>query len=180
MRIILVFVSTVDGKITRWGDPKVSSWTSDEDKKYFRKTWNEARLIVMGSNTFRAEKLGSSGDRLLVVMTRHPSAYRDKAVRGRLEFSDESPAQLAARFEKANFKRMVVVGGAQIATSFLKAELIDEIWLTIEPKIFGKGGSLVIEEELDLSLRLTSCERVNPEGTLITKYEVIKKSGMLD
>jgi dihydrofolate reductase len=151
MRIILVFVSTLDGKITRWGDPKVSSWTSEEDKKYFRKTWNEAPLIVMGSNTFRAEKLGSVKDHLIVVMTRHPSTYKDKEVRGQLEFSDESPAQLAARFEKASFERMLVVGGAHIATSFLKAGLINEIWLTIEPKIFGKGGSFVIEQELDLN-----------------------------
>jgi dihydrofolate reductase len=180
MRIILVFVSTLDGKITRWGDPKVSSWTSTEDKKYFRKTWNEAPLIVMGINTFGAEKLGSLKDHLIVVMTRHASAYKDKEVAGRLEFSDESPARLAARFEKANFERMVVVGGAHIATSFLKAGLIDEIWLTIEPKIFGKGGNFVIEQELDLDLRLIHCEQVNPEGTLIIKYKVLEKSGIAD
>ena len=180
MRIVLVFVSTLDGKITRWGDPKVSSWTSEEDKKYFRKTWNEAPVIIMGSSTFRAEKLGSERDHPIVVMTRRPSDYKDKAERGRLEFSDESPSRLAARFEKAGFERLVVVGGAHIATSFLKAGLIDEIWLTIEPRIFGKGGNFVIDEELDLELRLISCEQVNPEGTLITKYKVLKKSGISD
>jgi dihydrofolate reductase len=178
MRIILVFVSTLDGKITRWGDPKVSSWTSEEDKKYFRKTWNEASLVVMGSNTYRAEKLGSVKDHLIIVMTRQPSIYKDKEVQGQLEFTDESPDQLASRFKNANFGTMLVVGGAQVATSFLKAELIDEIWLTIEPRIFGKGGNFVIEQELDLVLRLISCEQVNPEGTLITKYNVLKKSGI--
>jgi dihydrofolate reductase len=180
MRIILVFVSTLDGKITKWGDPKVSSWTSEEDKKYFRKIWNEAPVIIMGSNTFLAEKLGSEKDHLIVVMTRNPSTYKDKEIRGRLEFSDESPAQLAARFEKASFGTMLVVGGAQVATSFLKAELIDEIWLTLEPRIYGKGGSFVIEQELDLKLQLISCGQVNPEGTLITKYKVLKKSEMRD
>jgi dihydrofolate reductase len=178
MRIILVFVSTLDGKITKWGDPKVSSWTSAEDKKYFRKTWNEAALIVMGSNTFRAEKLGSVKDHLLLVMTRHPATFKEKEVKGRLEFSDESPVQLVNRFEKAGFKTMLVVGGAQVATSFLKAELVDEIWLTIEPKVFGKGGSFVIDQELDVELRLISYEQVNTEGTLITKYRVLKKSGL--
>lgn len=180
MRIILVFVSTLDGKITKWGDPKVSSWTSQEDKNYFRKIWNEAPLIVMGSNTFLAEKLGSVRDHLIVVMTRHAASYEDKEVRGRLEFSDESPAQLATRFENEGFGTMLVVGGAHIATSFLKADLIDEIWLTIEPKIFGKGGNFVTEQELDLEVRLISCEQVNPEGTLITRYRVLKKSGRVD
>jgi dihydrofolate reductase len=174
MRIILVFVSTLDGKITKWGDPKVSTWTSEEDKKYFRKTWDEMPLIVMGSNTFRAEKLGSAADHLVIVMTRNPSAYKDKEEKGRLEFSDESPARITARLEKANFERLMVVGGAHIATSFLKAGLIDEIWLTIEPRIFGRGGNFVIEQELDLELQLISCEQVNPAGTLITKYRVLK------
>jgi dihydrofolate reductase len=180
MRIILVFVSTLDGKITKWGDPKVSSWTSQEDRNYFRRTWNEAPLIVMGSNTFMAEKLGSEKDHLIVVMTRHASSYKSKEVTGRLEFSDESPRQLAARFEKEKFGTMLVVGGAHIATSFLKEGLIDEIWLTIEPKIFGKGGNFVIEQELDLGLQLISCEQVNLNGTLITKYKVLKKSGAPD
>jgi dihydrofolate reductase len=175
MRIILVFVSTLDGKITRWGDPKVSSWTSEEDKRYFRKTWNEAPVIIMGSNTFHAEKLGSIRDHLIVVMTRQPSAYKDKEVSGRLEFSNETPEQLATRFKRTNCPTVLVVGGAHVATSFLKAGLIDEIWLTIEPRIFGKGGNFVIEQEIDLELRLISCEQVNPEGTLITRYNVLKK-----
>ena len=66
------------------------------------------------------------------------------------------------------------MGGAHISTSFLKAKLIDELWLTIEPKIFGTGGSLVINENLDIELRLLSVEKVNERGTLITKYKVIK------
>jgi dihydrofolate reductase len=174
MQIVLVFVSTLDGKITKWGDPRVSLWTSEEDKKYFRGIWNEASLIVMGSKTYRAEKLGSAGDHLLIVMSRRASAYKDKEVKGRLEFSDESPGELAARFEKANIATMVVVGGAQVATSFLKEGLVDEIWLTIEPRIFGRGGNFTVDEDLDLNLQLISCMQVNPEGTLITKYKVLK------
>lgn len=64
---------------------------------------------------------------------------------------------------------MLIVGGAHIATSFLKEQLIDELWLTIEPNIFGTGGSFVIEEKLNINLQLISCERVNKQGTLIAK-----------
>ena len=69
---------------------------------------------------------------------------------------------------------MLIVGGAHIATAFLKEQLIDELWLTIEPKIFGIGGNFVIEEKLDINLQLLSCERVNVQGTLIAEYAVIK------
>ena len=70
---------------------------------------------------------------------------------------------------------MFVVGGAHIATSFLKEQLVDELWLTIEPKIFGVGGNFVIEEKLDIKLELLSSESVNKQGTLLTKYSVIKE-----
>lgn len=69
---------------------------------------------------------------------------------------------------------MLVVGGAHIATSFLKDQLVDEIWLTIEPKIFGVGGNFVIEEQLDINLRLINLDKVNEQGTIISKYEVLK------
>jgi dihydrofolate reductase len=174
MRIILVFVSTLDGKVTRWGDPKITAWSSQQDKAYFKKTWNDARLIVMGSNTYRAERLGPSQDHRIVVMTRDPSQFKTLHTPGQLEFTDEEPAQLASRFEKEDYQQMLLVGGANVATSFLKAQLVDEIWLTIEPRIFGTGGNFVTGEKLDVNLRLIHCEKVNEEGTLITKYQVLK------
>ena len=94
---------------------------------------------------------------------------------GQLEFTSESPVELVKRFELQGHELVLVVGGPQIATSFLKNHLIDELWLTIEPKIFGLGSNFAMEEKLDVNLRLIHCEQVNEQGTLITKYEVIKK-----
>ncbi len=70
---------------------------------------------------------------------------------------------------------MLVVGGPHVATSFLKEQLIDELWLSIEPKIFGAGSNFAIGEKLDINLRLIQCDQVNEQGTLITKYAVVKK-----
>ena len=49
---------------------------------------------------------------------------------------------------------MLVVGGPHVATSFLKEQLIDELWLTFEPKIFGTGGNFVTDVKLDINLHL--------------------------
>ena len=70
---------------------------------------------------------------------------------------------------------MIVAGGPRVSTSFFEKQLIDELWLTIELKIFGIGGNLVIKQKLDINLRLIGYEKVNEQGTLITKYAVIKK-----
>ena len=175
MKIVLVFVSTLDGKVTKWGDPVVKRWSSQEDKDYFRKTMSDSKLIVMGSNTFNAEPMKPSEKHMIIVMTRHPSDYKEKHVPGQIEFTDESPAQIVERFRNGVYEIMHVVGGPKVATSFLKAQLVDELWLTIEPKIFGKGDILVSHDLLDIELKMIMYEKVNEQGTLITKYEVVKK-----
>jgi dihydrofolate reductase len=174
MKKILVFVTTLDGKITHWGDPHVRRWSSEEDQSYYKKIWDNSSLTVMGSSTFDAAPLKPSPAYHLVIMTRTPVKYKDVEVVGQLEFTDKSPAQLVVHYEKEGLKQMIIVGGAHVATSFFKAKLIDELWLTIEPKIFGTGGNFVINENLDIDLKLLSVEKVNERGTLITKYEVIK------
>lgn len=174
MKTILVFVSTLDGKITKWGDPKIRSWSSEEDQDYFDSIWNETRVIIMGRDTYMADPVKLDSNHLFIVMTRQPKKYQSKELAGKIEFTAESPTNLIKRFEKEQEEKILVVGGAHIATLFLKDQLIDELWLTIEPKIFGNGAGFVINEYLDIGLKLISCVRVNDQGTLITKYTIIR------
>lgn len=173
MKKILVFVTTLDGKITRWGESYVRKWTSKEDQDYFKKLWNDSALIVQGSSTYDGAPMEPSSSHHIVIMTSTPAKYKEVEVAGQIEFTDQTPAQLVAHYEQRGLEQMLIVGGAHIATSFLKAKLIDEIWLTFEPKIFGKGGNFVIDEKLDIDLKLIGFEKVNERGTLITKYAVL-------
>lgn len=174
MKTKLVFVTTLDGKITKWGDPHVFQWSSKADQTYFKKMWNDAKLIIMGSGTFNFDPVKPSSERLLVIMAKDPEKYKKYLVPGQLEFTNESPKELYSRFEAAGHEEILVVGGAHVATSFLKDKLIDELSLSLEPKIFGSGGNFVIESQLDINLRLLTYEKANEEGTLILNYEVIK------
>jgi dihydrofolate reductase len=174
MKTILIFVSTLDGKITKWGDPDIRSWSSKYDQDHFDSVWNETRVIIMGSGTYNPAPVASGPGHLFIVMTQHPEDYSSKERKGKLEFTSESPSQLFSRFESEGEEKLLIVGGPHIATLFLKAQLINELWLTIEPRIFGKGGNLVIEEELDIKLKLLSYSKVKEEGTLVTKYQVLK------
>ena len=174
MKKILVFVTSLDGKITHWGASSVRAWSSEEDQYYYKEIWDNSKLTVMGSSTFVAEPKKANPAHHLVVMTRTPAKYKDLEVIGQLEFTNQSPAQLVAHYEELGLKQMIIVGGPHIATSFFKAQLIDELWLTIEPKIFGTGGNFVINENIDIDLQLIDVERVNERGTLITKYAVMR------
>lgn len=175
MKVILVFVASLDGKVTKWDDPHVRDWTSKQDQEYYKQIWKDAQLIIMGSNTFMAEKFLPSRQHLLLVMTKNISKYKEYEIPGQIEFTDNSPKELVEKFQKKDLGTMILAAGPHVATSFFKEQLIDELWLTIEPKIFGTGSNFVIEQKLDVNLHLISCEKVNEQGTLITKYTVIKK-----
>jgi dihydrofolate reductase len=174
MRTILIFVSTLDGKVTKWGDPKIRSWSSENDQDYFDAIWNDTRVIIMGSGTYNPDPVKPSSEHLFIVMTKQQDKYQMEERAGQLEFTGDSPSFLIKRFEKEGEEKILVVGGPHIATAFLKEQLIDELWLTFEPKIFGIGASFVTEEKLDIALKLLSCTTANSQGTLMIKYMVIR------
>ena len=175
MKTILIFVSSLDGKVTKWGDSHVSLWSSHQDQDYYKKIWDESKLIIMGSNTFNAEKFNPSSGHQIIVMTSHPDEYKSLEIPGQIEFTNEIPVELVSRFINKGHRQMLVVGGPHVATSFLKEQLIDELWLTIEPKIFGTGDNFAMDAKLDINLRLIQSEKVNDQGTLITKYAILRK-----
>jgi len=175
MKTILIFVSSLDGKVTKWGEPNVRLWSSHQDQDYYKNVWNESRLIVMGSSTFNADTFTPFPGHQIIIMTSHPDRYKSFEIPGQMEFTNETPVELSARFTHKGHQQMLVVGGPHVATSFLKEQLIDELWLTIEPKIFGMGENFATDAKLDIDLRLIQSEKVNDQGTLITKYAVSKK-----
>jgi len=129
----------------------------------------------MGSNSFNAEVFNPSERHQIIVMTSHPDRYKSREVPGQIEFTSETPAAISSRFIIKGHPQMLVIGGPHIATSFLREQLIDELWLTFEPKIFGSGDNFATGEKLDIDLRLIHSEKVNEQGTLINKYAVFKK-----
>ena len=173
MKVILVAVSSLDGKITRGGDPNIYSWTSKEDTKLFFSSIKKHNLIVMGSKTYEAARgiIKLQKNKLRIVLTRNPKKYAAFTMPQSLEFSSETPQELIYRLETKGYKKMLLVGGSEISTLFFKFSLVDEMHLTIEPYIFGIGKTIV-NEELYASLKLISFKKLNKQGTLRLKYKV--------
>lgn len=174
MKIILVAAMSVDGKITRGDEADVAEWTSPEDKDFFSNIIKENKLIVMGSATYESVKqdLSHSAERLRIIMTRYPEKYKNDFIKDQLEFTDLSPTDLIKNLTKRGFKQMLLLGGAKIYGIFLKERLVNEIYLTIEPKIFGKGKPLVDLQELKVELKLQSIKKLNEQGTLLLYYKL--------
>lgn len=168
-------VLSVDGKSTK-GDRGPQDWASKEDQQFFFKTLRKSKLTVMGGNSYRSfqSDIKSDPNQLKIVMTKNPKQYVKFSVPGQLEFSDNSPLELVEKLEKKGYKEMLLISGENLNSEFMKSKLITDLWLTIEPRVFGKGKSLVGEENFDVKLNLISFEKLNKQGTLLLKYSLCK------
>lgn len=175
MRVILMYVMSLDGKITKWSDGNAAEWASPEDTALFRKTITESDVLIMGGATYRAIRPAPQQERLRVVLTRNPSAYMGDTVPGQLEFTDEAPKEVVEQLVHAGHRQVLLVGGSGLATSFLKEKLVDELWVTIEPRLFGVGLPVVAAEQLDIALTLLEFSQLNAAGTLLLKYTLHDK-----
>ena len=174
MKVTMVTVSSLDGKITKGKDPNIHSWTSKEDTDFFFSQIEKNNLIVMGSKTYNAaiKFIRHKKNKLRVVLTRNPEKYLEQTKTGMLEFTDESPLKLIKRLEDRGYKKMLLVGGGRINSLFFRQNLVNELYITLEPKIFGSGKNLVNEEKLNIALKLISVNKLNRQGTLLLKYKV--------
>ncbi len=177
MKVTLIAAMSVDGKITKWNDIQdVATWASTEDQKFFLSMIQKHKVIVMGRKTYEAVKhrLKIEEGRKRIVMTRHPQDHKQDEIAGKLEFSSESPDDLVRRMESEGYSELLVVGGGRVNTAFLKNGLVNEIYLTIEPKIFGKGTTLVFAEKMNIQLRLENIKKLNDGGSLSLHYKVLQ------
>lgn len=170
----LAFVSSINGKITRGNNPKVEIWSSKEDKKHFAKLIKNHSVIILSSRTYEVIKkhIKHKTGKCRIVMTRNPKKYKNETIPGQLEFTSKSPKQIISDLTKKGVKKVLLAGGSIFAHQFLKAKLVDSLFLTIEPKLFGTGTSLVAPLPLNVDLKLKSMKRLNREGTILLEYEV--------
>lgn len=169
MKTALIAAVTLDGKIAKSAYHNVN-WTSKEDKRFFRKETQKAGAVIFGSNTYEA--IGKPMPKCLnIIMTRQPQKYASKEQKNIIEFTSGSPQAILNNLTKRGFKKIVIGGGSAIYSLFLQAGLIDEIYLTIAPKIFGKGVSLFQEVDIsELDWKLTKVSR-SGEGEVLLSYK---------
>jgi len=176
MKVIIVMLSSVDGKTTKGNDNNIYSWTSAEDQKYFFSLIKNNNLIIMGRETYEASRpvIKLEKGKLRIVLTHNPKNYTSQSVAGQLEFSDLTPEKLIEKLTNLGYKKALLVGGSIINGLFLKKNLVDEFYLTLEPKIFGNGKNIADAKTLNISLELTSVKKLNNAGTLLLKYKINK------
>lgn len=167
---------SVDGKTTKWHRSKIYEWTSLEDREYFASLLKRQEAIIVGRKTYAAAKTftTAASSALKIVLTSQPKKYHLFEKRGKIEFSNNNPRQLVKRLTSKGFKTAVLIGGERTNAAFLASGLVNEIWITVEPVIFGYGHGLSAKDKLSISLTLFSAKKLNERGTILLKYKVAK------
>ena len=168
MKLTLLLALTLDGKIAKDSD-HFPDWTEKADKKLFVEITKKSGVMIMGSKTFKTLP-GLLPNRKHVVLSRSAGKWDEKEES--LVFTSLSPREILKRLGDERFKNPTLIGGATINTLFAKENLIDEIMVTISPKIFGSGLSL-FDESVSMELELENVERLG-QNSLTLKYKVLK------
>ncbi|HSW85153.1 MAG TPA: dihydrofolate reductase family protein [Candidatus Saccharimonadales bacterium] len=175
MHVTLAYVMSLDGKITKGDNPNMNEFSSDEDHTHFKQLVHASDVIIVGRNTYEAAKPKPEPGRLRIVFTSQPERYQAEAVPGQIEFIKTSPAEIIKRLAEEGRQKVLLASGPEISTEFLQNGLVDEIYITIEPLIFGAGKPTFISDQpLDTKLELIDEKLLNNHGTLLVHYRVVK------
>jgi dihydrofolate reductase len=174
MKILLIAALSVNGKIAQSRDQSSLEWTSKEDTAFFIEKTKESGTVIMGQRTFDTIGKPLKGRRLIVLTL--DASMKEKNVPldengTRLEFVEETPVDLIRRLESEGVTSVVIGGGSFVYSSFLREKLVTDLYLTVEPILFGEGIPLA-ESFGDVKLQFVESKQLG-EQTVLLHYEVV-------
>lgn len=142
MKVTLYMATSVNGNITRGKSD--SDWVDKSDWEMFHKTITDAGVMIMGSETYKqfADDFPQKGALNVVVTSK--KELLNKKVDGAL-FINDSPKEILKKLTKDGYKQATLIGGQTLNTSFIKENLVDEIYVDIHPYLIGDGLRLFSE-----------------------------------
>jgi dihydrofolate reductase len=167
--VFIIAAVTADGFIAQSTDQVSTKWTSKEDAAWFKQKTKEAGVVVMGSTTFETFGARPLPDRLNVVLTRNESKLAQPTPEG-VRYTSAAPADLIAQLTAEGFTDIAICGGASIYTQFMEANVVDKLFLTVEPILFGQGISL-FTRPLKIELHLDQLHALSAQ-THVFEYSV--------
>lgn len=133
MKVIALASVSADGFIAQSENQSSLDWNEKADTQFFVSKTKEVGVVIMGRKTWETIGRPLKGRRLIVMTRSHQDGLEG------VEFTAESPADLLSRLGKEGVDEVVVAGGGQVYSLFFEARLVDELFLTMAPVVFGSG-----------------------------------------
>ncbi len=131
--------------------------------------------LIMGRNTwdvFLGFNMWPYEDKKIIVLTNRdipiPEDYRDK-----VSVASGTPADVMEHAHSLGYKNLYIDGG-KVVQDFLRAGLVDDIYLTIIPVLIGEGIPLFGPLEGDIKLKTVKATSFE-NGIVQLHYKPIKE-----
>lgn len=162
----LYIAASLNGLITKGADD--SSWVAAGDEEIFAKVGAETGCVLVGRKTFEQYQgsIYPVPNALNVVLSSNV-VTSDNAQVVYVKNLTEAQQVIAAR----GFTRFMVAGGAAVIAACLQARLIDKIYLSLHPYIFGTGLSVIGDYAGDMALDFISIHHQHADF-LVLEYNV--------
>jgi dihydrofolate reductase len=144
---------SIDGYVARANGE--TTWVSELDFELFDQRRKEAGCTVMGRTTY--DEVGSMEGITTIVVTRDPDAHRNTEN----TFFVESPSTALELAAARGHDKILLAGGGATNGAFLKAGLINEIFLSVHPIALGDGTKLFGTETIETPLTLLDTEKLD-------------------
>jgi dihydrofolate reductase len=178
--LTIKMMQTLNGFIAKSLDDNLD-WGSSADKQLYKKISIEYGTVIVGSNTYMQMPKAAFKNREMIVAIRNMSHHLNESFVKNLEvhtfqgikyfidnnttFIEGEPCLIIEYLKSIGKTKALLVGGGIINNVFLKAKLVNELQITIAPKIFGN-------DKLNIDLQLESCEKIS-DNELVLTYKVL-------
>lgn len=161
MTVILYMAVSANGYIAKEYDD--TSFVSEVEWKNFRDVIKRAGNMIIGRRTYeimRQTNEFSGLKNIKVVVLTHDASL--KSENPDIVFTNKTPGEIIKFLQKQAFKEILVAGGGNLNASFMKENLIDEIYLDVEPVVLGKGIRLFSDKDFETKLELIEAKNFSP------------------
>ena len=162
---------SLDGRRSPTPD-QPSDWTSTADKKMLKRILNGADWLVVGRVTYELHRRFLCRRRCLVLTGSAQTAWHQD---DRLVFRDPRTLDLPEFFRQVGAGDVTVIGGCRTYSYCLERELIEYLYLTIEPVAFGSGPPLFdLQPGMCRRFQLDQCSADQESGSVFLRYRRLR------
>ena len=161
MKTFIIAAITADGFIGQDNTHLSTKWSTKADKKFFMRRTKQAGVALFGRTTYETFKRALP-ERRTIVYTSRPESVAAEGV----ETISGTPTEVIAKLQQQGVRELAICGGAKVYAEFLGANLVDELYITVHPIVFGAGIPL-FRVPLQRSLKLLDMQNIGDDTVLL-------------
>jgi dihydrofolate reductase len=158
VKTILYMAQSLNGQIA-YGNDCVNCFSQPAWNTYARVVKNA--VMIVGRKTYTVMPKEGDFDRISPQSVIVVSKRKNLPLAEASHYRAASPKAALAQARRLGAAKIVVSGGAKLNTAFLKAKLVDEMILNIEPILIGNGVAFLTSSKFnDLRFKLLEVKKL--------------------